>query len=159
MSNDPTKDWVAFLVEHGGYSTLLSIPAMVATFAFIARIRWLKSHHPSPHAYGRTGLIYWPSQVFIASAIVSALGLAFALITGPYLAEADGLLMSCFFLVIAWVRTVLIFRSTGELAFVCSKRHGHVLPNNKTLGERERDAGERGKSKPTCRRRERGGCA
>lgn len=110
MSNDPTKDWVEFLVDHGSYSTLLSIPAMVATVAFIARIRWLKNHHASPHPYGRTGLIYWPSQFFIASAIVSVLGLAFVLLTGPYLAEADGLLMSCFFLVIAWVRTVQDFR-------------------------------------------------
>ncbi|KAG0366037.1 hypothetical protein BGZ54_005894 [Gamsiella multidivaricata] len=77
----------------GGHFSILGIPAMAATVIFIGRIRWLKQHK-RPHGYGRTGLIYWPSQFLILGGCFALLGLAFSLATGPYLATADGLLMN-----------------------------------------------------------------
>ena len=116
MANNPTKQWATFLVDHGGYSTLLSIPAMVATVVFIGRLRSLKQKQP--HPYGRTGWIYWPTQILMSCAILSVLALAYSLVSGPYLAEADGLLMSCFFLVIAWVIFCVLLFDVCLLAMI-----------------------------------------
>ncbi|KAF9276165.1 hypothetical protein BGZ68_010215 [Mortierella alpina] len=65
--HDPIKVWTEFLMNHGGYLTLLGVPAALALVAFVGRIRWLKRHR-SPHDFGRAGWIYWPSQAFIALA-------------------------------------------------------------------------------------------
>ncbi|KAF9938432.1 hypothetical protein BGZ67_000203 [Mortierella alpina] len=75
--HDPVKVWTEFLMNHGGYLTLLGVPAAIALIAFVGRMRWLKLHR-SPHDYGRTGWIYWPSQAFIA---LACLILAFSLLT------------------------------------------------------------------------------
>ncbi|KAF9115491.1 Multidrug resistance-associated protein 1 [Mortierella sp. AM989] len=96
---NPTKKWVAFLVDQGGHLTVLGIPALIATVIFIGRGRWLR-RNKTPHNYGRTWWIYWPSQFFISSACFSLLNLMFLLGTGPYIASADGLLLSAF---LAWI--------------------------------------------------------
>ncbi|KAF9361016.1 Multidrug resistance-associated protein 1 [Mortierella sp. AD094] len=100
---NPTKKWVAFLVDQGGHSTVLGIPALIATVIFIGRISWL-NRNKTPHNYGRTWWIYWPSQFFILLASFSLLGLMYSLTAGPYIASADGLLLSAFLALIAWVR-------------------------------------------------------
>ncbi|KAF9434999.1 hypothetical protein BGZ76_007050 [Entomortierella beljakovae] len=100
MTPSPTKKWVDFLIDQGGHSTLMGIPAMAATVIFVGRSIWLR-RNKNPHNYGRTWWIYWPSQLFIFSACISLLGLMFLLATGPYIASADGLLMSAFLAMIA----------------------------------------------------------
>ncbi|KAG0266802.1 Multidrug resistance-associated protein 1 [Mortierella polycephala] len=59
--------WIDFLMAYGGYLTLMGIPALIATVSFIGRMRWLKRNR-TPHPYGRTNLIYWPTQICIAIA-------------------------------------------------------------------------------------------
>ncbi|KAI8599972.1 hypothetical protein EDD21DRAFT_378402 [Dissophora ornata] len=111
-SNDPTKEWIAFLVDRvGGHFTLLGIPAIIATVIFIGRIRWLKTYKV-PHGYGRTWWIFWPGQLFILLAISALIGLSLSLATGPYLASADGLLMSAFWMWVAWTTGLIL--STNE---------------------------------------------
>ncbi|KAF9909311.1 hypothetical protein EC991_008822 [Linnemannia zychae] len=63
-SRDPTKILIEYLMSHGGYLTLLGIPSLIATVVHIGRIRWL-NYNRVPHGYGRTNLIYWPTQFFI----------------------------------------------------------------------------------------------
>ncbi|KAF9932405.1 hypothetical protein FBU30_008257 [Linnemannia zychae] len=64
---DPTKIWIDYLMSYGGYLTLLGAPSLIATIANIWRIRWL-TYNRIPHSYGRTNLIYWPTQFFITLA-------------------------------------------------------------------------------------------
>ncbi|KAG0270789.1 Multidrug resistance-associated protein 1, partial [Linnemannia exigua] len=72
---DPTKVWIEYLMSHGGYLTLLGIPSLFATIAHIGRIRWLY-YNRTPHGYGRTNLIYWPTQFFIVLATLILISLA-----------------------------------------------------------------------------------
>ncbi|KAG0378549.1 hypothetical protein BGX24_003529 [Mortierella sp. AD032] len=76
---DPTKLWIDYLMHHGGYTTLLGAPAVIATLAFVFRILWLKNNC-NPHNYGRTGWIYWPTQLMIALGTLLALYIA----SSPY---------------------------------------------------------------------------
>ena len=87
-------------MNHGGYLTLLGVPAAIALISFLARIRWLK-RHGSPHNYGRTGWIYWPSQAFIALACLTLL--ASLLTSFGSSMPADGFLTGVTLLLLAWV--------------------------------------------------------
>ncbi|KAG0052207.1 hypothetical protein BGZ83_002894 [Gryganskiella cystojenkinii] len=66
-AEDPTKIWIEFLMDHGAYFTLLGLPALFAIASFLRRIRWLL-RNGKPHGFGRTGFIYWPTQIFICLA-------------------------------------------------------------------------------------------
>lgn len=99
--NDPTKIWIAFLMGYGGFITLLGIPALIAIASFIRRARWLKANC-KPHSYGRTNLIYWPSQILILSACLALLSFIKYLILDAQNSD-DGLLAGTILTLIAWV--------------------------------------------------------
>ncbi|KAG0284473.1 hypothetical protein BGZ96_011144, partial [Linnemannia gamsii] len=92
---DPTKVWIEYLMHHGGYTTLLGTPAVIATITFISRILWLKSKR-TPHNYGRTGWIYWPTQLLIAFASFLALHIA----ASPN--ASNGLPLGALLMFVAW---------------------------------------------------------
>ncbi|KAF9156041.1 Multidrug resistance-associated protein 1, partial [Linnemannia schmuckeri] len=106
---DPLQEWVDFLIKYGGHYVLVGLPSLLAIFIFRSRNRYLtKTRGQPPHQYGRTGLIYWPSQVFLFVAWCATLALAYSLGTGPYIATADGLLMSTPLVLIAlWYALIL----------------------------------------------------
>ncbi|KAF9968528.1 hypothetical protein BGZ70_002765 [Mortierella alpina] len=98
--HDPIKVWIEFLLNHGGYLTLLGVPSAIALIAFAGRIRLLKRHR-MPHDYGRTGWIYWPSQAFIALAcliLVSSLLTSF----GSSM-PSDGFTAGIALMLLAWL--------------------------------------------------------
>lgn len=97
-------EWATFLLHYGGHTACLGFPALLATVTFLLRIRWLQRNKIA-HGYGRTALIYWPTQFFLLMACVLLLALAFSLASGPYLPNVDGLLSSAILMWIAWVRT------------------------------------------------------
>ncbi|KAF9542241.1 hypothetical protein EC957_002193 [Mortierella hygrophila] len=109
MKGDPLQAWVDFLVKYGGHYVLVGLPSLLAIFAFRSRNRYLtKTRGKPPHRYGRTGLIYWPSQLFLIVAWCAILALSYSLGTGPYIATADGLLMSTPLVLIAlWYALIL----------------------------------------------------
>ena len=99
-STDPTKLWIEYLMNFGGFMTLLGIPALSLTFVFILRARWLKKNR-QPHNYGRTDLIFWPSQIFMVSASLIQLSLAWKLFT---IQDSDrNLLVASLLTSISWV--------------------------------------------------------
>lgn len=86
---DPTKIWTDYLMSHGGYLTLLGAPSLFAIIANIGRLRWL-SYNRRAHGYGRTNLIYWPTQLFIVLATLVLISLAATL--EWHHSNADGML-------------------------------------------------------------------
>ncbi|KAG0290188.1 hypothetical protein BGZ96_006339 [Linnemannia gamsii] len=88
-SRDPTKVWIDFLMSHGGYLTLLGVPSLIAIVANVGRIRWL-SYNYIAHGYGRTNMIYWPTQLFIALAVLILVSLV-ATLEG-HSSASDGML-------------------------------------------------------------------
>lgn len=119
---DPLQEWVDFLVKYGGHYVLVGLPSLLAIFAFRSRNRYLtKTRGKPPHHYGRTGLIYWPSQLFLFVAWCAILALSYSLGTGPYIATADGLLMSTPLVLIALVGLLLFaLFCFCHFVFVCS---------------------------------------
>ncbi|KAF9975164.1 hypothetical protein BGZ73_001272 [Actinomortierella ambigua] len=83
-------------------TVLLGIPALLATGAFVAKM-YKYQRHGIPHHLGRTGLIYWPSQIAKMLAI-------FALI--ERIAVTDSWPLSALFasgtLVLAWVLSLAL---------------------------------------------------
>ncbi|KAF9156050.1 hypothetical protein BG015_007467 [Linnemannia schmuckeri] len=71
---DLTKIWIDYLMSHGGYLTLLGAPSLFAIIANIGRICWL-NYNRKAHGYGRTNLIYWPTQLFIVLAALILISL------------------------------------------------------------------------------------
>ncbi|KAF9914919.1 hypothetical protein BX616_007298 [Lobosporangium transversale] len=106
--NDPTKVWIDFLLDHGGFLTLLGLPAVIAFFTFLIRMRWLRLHR-TPHGYGRTNLIYWPSQFFIATACVILLILAVNLSSNTT-GWNHGLFVGVILTLIAWITAIPLNR-------------------------------------------------
>lgn len=98
--NDPTKLWISYLMRFGGFFILLGIPALVAIPLFIRRMVWLK-RHCKPHNYGRTGLIYWPSQIFISLACLILVAASVSLVSSGLF--TDGLLPGVLLTLMAWV--------------------------------------------------------
>ncbi|KAF8929221.1 Multidrug resistance-associated protein 1, partial [Haplosporangium bisporale] len=68
-ATDPTEAWIEFILQHGAFNLLLGIPALAAWFAINYRSKQLEKLRP--HSYGRTALIFWPSQIFIFLACLS----------------------------------------------------------------------------------------
>lgn len=87
--HDPTKIWINYLMSHGGYLTLLGVPSLFAIIANIGRIRWL-NYNRRAHCYGRTNLIYWPTQLFIILAALVSISLAGSL--EWHHSDSDGML-------------------------------------------------------------------
>ncbi|KAG0082184.1 hypothetical protein BGZ90_010508 [Linnemannia elongata] len=99
--SDPTKVWVEYLMHHGGYFTLLGLPAVIATVTFVSRILWLKNKR-TPHNYGRTAWIYWPTQLLIAFGSILALYIA----VSPY--ASNGLPLGAFLMFVAWTTALKV---------------------------------------------------
>lgn len=91
-------------MHHGGYSTLLGLPAVIATVTFVSRILWLKNKR-TPHNYGRTAWIYWPTQLLIAFGSILALYIA----VSPY--ASNGLPLGAFLMFVAWVCQLYLMSS------------------------------------------------
>ncbi|KAF9100550.1 hypothetical protein BGX29_006497 [Mortierella sp. GBA35] len=109
---DPTQAWAEFLTEYGGHYVLALIPACFAVVCFRSRNIYLtKTRGRPPHPYGRTGLIYWPGQLFLLIACWAILALAYSLAAGPYLASADGLLLSAPVMFFAWFYALILNRN------------------------------------------------
>lgn len=109
---DPLQEWVDFLIKYGGHYVFVGLPSLLAIYALRSRNRYLtKTRGKPPHRYGRTGLIYWPSQLFLFVAWCAILSLSYSLGTGPYIATADGLLMSTPLVLTALVWLLVLFCS------------------------------------------------
>lgn len=94
---DTTEAWIDFVLQHGSFIVLLGVPALVAIFMIEIRINRLRKLEP--HPYGRTELIFWPSQIFISLACLSLVGLVVALGTET----ADGVWGATFLMLYSWV--------------------------------------------------------
>ena len=103
---DPTKIWIDYIMSHGGYLTLLGIPSLFAIIANIGRLRWLK-YYRRAHGYGRTNLIYWPTQLFIVLAALVLISLAATL----EWRHSDGMLAGVLLTLAACVSSFLCFLS------------------------------------------------
>ncbi|KAG0343972.1 Multidrug resistance-associated protein 1 [Podila humilis] len=91
---DPTLQAVVdFVMAHGAHYALLGVPALIATVVFVGRIVFLHRNGLA-HSYGRTGSIYWPSQLLLVATGISLMLLSSNLLSIPYSALLDGLLSS-----------------------------------------------------------------
>ncbi|KAF9131983.1 hypothetical protein BG015_003780, partial [Linnemannia schmuckeri] len=99
--NDPIKVWIEYLMHHGGYSTLLGPPAVIATITFVSRILWLINRR-TPHNYGRTAWIYWPTQLLIALGSILALYIA----ASPH--ASNGLPLGALLMFVAWATALKV---------------------------------------------------
>lgn len=102
-TKDPTKVWIEFLMDHGGFLTLLGFPALCATAAFVGRMRWLPVNC-QPHHYGRTAAIYWPTQVSICLNSLVLVVLFASLIWSSESTPMHGLAPAIALTLVAWVR-------------------------------------------------------
>ncbi|KAF9376144.1 hypothetical protein BGX21_003578, partial [Mortierella sp. AD011] len=118
---DPTKIWIASLMEYGGFATLLGIPAVIAVVLFIKRARWLQTNR-KPHAYGRTNLIFIPEQTFIILACLILLSFARLLFVNAH-DPKDGLLVGVFLMLIAWGTAIAL----NEIEFKYESRSSDLL--------------------------------
>jgi len=100
---DPTKVWIEFLMDHGGFLTLLGLPALCAAVAFVGRIRWLLENR-QPHFYGRTAAIYWPTQISICLNSLVLVVLLTSLIWSSESIPMHGLAPAIALTLVAWVR-------------------------------------------------------
>lgn len=95
---DTTEAWIDFILQHGSFIALLGVPALVAIYFIEIRINRLRKLEP--HSYGRTELIFWPSQIFISLACLSLVALLVVLGTET----ADGVWGATFLLLYSWVK-------------------------------------------------------
>jgi len=98
---DPTETWIELILQHGAFTVLLGVPAMVAWYAIYFRSKQLEKRQP--HSYGRTELIFWPSQIFIFLACLSLIGLLVTM--GKE--TANGMWPGVFLMLISWVKSNL----------------------------------------------------
>ncbi|GJJ74129.1 ATP-binding cassette, subfamily C (CFTR/MRP), member 1 [Entomortierella parvispora] len=98
-SSDPTLVWIHVLFNHGGFLSLIGTPAILAFLAFVFRIRWLHRHR-QPHGFGRTALIYWPSQILITLSLLPLLSLL--LLFNGHSSESHGLVPAAILMLAAW---------------------------------------------------------
>ncbi|KAF9909324.1 hypothetical protein EC991_008835 [Linnemannia zychae] len=101
QGGDPTKAYIEYLMHHGGYATLFGVPAVIAVLTFISRIVWLKNNR-TPHNYGRTGWIYWPTQLLIALGAILAIYIA----SSPY--SSHGLPLGALLTAVAWATALKV---------------------------------------------------
>ncbi|KAF9573033.1 hypothetical protein EC968_009083 [Mortierella alpina] len=99
-AEDPEQAFIEALLGFGGHFTLLGVPALVAALAFLYRIRWLKLHR-QPHSYGRTLYIFWPTQLLIALAVLSLLGVVVPNL-GADAPEMHGLVSGASLMMLTW---------------------------------------------------------
>ncbi|KAG0088379.1 hypothetical protein BGZ92_006256 [Podila epicladia] len=101
---DTTEAWIDFVLQHGSFTVLLGGPALVAIFMIEIRINRLRKLEP--HPYGRTELIFWPSQIFVSLACLSLVGLVVALGTET----ADGMWGATILMLYSWIRALFLNR-------------------------------------------------
>ncbi|KAF8986354.1 hypothetical protein BGZ46_005539 [Entomortierella lignicola] len=87
-------------MKYGGFITLLGIPALIAIVSFIGRAGWIYKNL-KPHDYGRTKLIYWPSQLFMTASCLILIFFARSLVSDKH-DSSDGLLVGIILMLIAW---------------------------------------------------------
>ncbi|KAF9380329.1 Multidrug resistance-associated protein 1, partial [Podila verticillata] len=102
---DPVRVAIDYLLNHGGFLSLLGVPAILATISFVYRIIYLK-HNRQPHNYGRTNIIYWPTQIFISLACLTLIVLAISQCTGD--APSMGLIPAALLMLVAWSTALIL---------------------------------------------------
>ncbi|KAI1309528.1 hypothetical protein EDD11_004077 [Mortierella claussenii] len=90
---------------HGGFIVLLGLPAIIALVSFVKRMRYLTQHR-SPHAYGRTAWIYWPTQLLLGLACAILLVLAVSLAASAY--PTNGLFLGSLLTLAAWSTAIVL---------------------------------------------------
>ncbi|KAG0333865.1 hypothetical protein BG000_008834, partial [Podila horticola] len=104
-AQDPVRVAIDYLLAHGGFLSLLGVPAVLATIAFVYRIHYLR-HSRHPHNYGRTNIIYWPTQISISLACLSLIALAFSQCSGY--APSLGLIPASALTLVAWSTALVL---------------------------------------------------
>ncbi|KFH67868.1 hypothetical protein MVEG_06599 [Podila verticillata NRRL 6337] len=104
-ATDPTEAWIEFILQHGAFNLLLGIPALAAWFAINYRSKQLEKLRP--HSYGRTALIFWPSQIFIFLACLSLVGLLVAL----GWETTNGMWSGAFLMLFSWHQALYLNRN------------------------------------------------
>ncbi|KAF9976186.1 hypothetical protein BGZ75_000310, partial [Mortierella antarctica] len=99
-AGDPEQAFIQALLSFGGHFTILGVPALVAALVFLYRICWLKLHR-QPHSYGRTLFIFWPTQLLIALAVLSLLGVVIPNL-GADAPETHGLVSGASLMMMTW---------------------------------------------------------
>ncbi|KAF9214124.1 hypothetical protein BGZ59_004275, partial [Podila verticillata] len=102
---DPARFAIDYLLTHGGFLSLLGVPAILATISFVYRILYLK-HNRQPHNYGRTDIIYWPTQIFISLACLTLIVLAIFQCTGD--SPSMGLIPAALLMLVAWSTALIL---------------------------------------------------
>jgi len=103
-------------MTHGGYLTLLGVPALIATIANIGRIQWANSNL-RPHGYGRTNLIYWPTQAFIVLAALILISLLIAL--EWHHSSSDGMFAGVLLALVACVSNICVYHPNHGVLGQC----------------------------------------
>ncbi|KAF9946186.1 Multidrug resistance-associated protein 1, partial [Mortierella alpina] len=96
----PEQAFIDAILSLSGHFLILGVPALVAALAFLYRIRWLRVHR-RPHSYGRTFFIFWPTQLLIALAVLSLLGVVIPNL-GADAPETHGLVSGASLMMLAW---------------------------------------------------------
>ncbi|KAG0036336.1 hypothetical protein BGZ82_004362 [Podila clonocystis] len=104
-AQDPVRVTIDYLLAHGGFMSLLGLPSVVATIAFVYRIHYLRNNR-QPHSYGRTNIIYWSTQTFISLACLSLIVLAFSQCSGD--APSLGLIPAAALMLVAWSTALVL---------------------------------------------------
>ncbi|KFH62096.1 hypothetical protein MVEG_11735 [Podila verticillata NRRL 6337] len=107
-AQDPVRVAIDYLLTHGGFLSLLGVPAVLATIAFVYRIHYLRNNR-QPHKYGRTNIIYWPTQIFISLACLSLIFLPFSQYPGD--APSLGLIPAAALTLVAWSTALVLNRN------------------------------------------------
>ncbi|KAG0085536.1 hypothetical protein BGZ92_008914 [Podila epicladia] len=104
-TQDPVRAAIDYLLAHGGFLSLLGVPAVLAIISFAYRILHLR-HNRQPHTYGRTNVIYWPTQIFISLACLALIVLAISQCSGD--APSLGLVPAALLMLIAWSMALVL---------------------------------------------------
>ncbi|KAF9299941.1 hypothetical protein BGZ74_008485 [Mortierella antarctica] len=104
-TQDPVRVAIDYLLAHGGFLSLLGVPAVLAIISFVYRILHLR-HNRQPHTYGRTNVIYWPTQIFISLASLALIVLAISQCSGD--APSLGLVPAALLMLVAWSTALVL---------------------------------------------------
>ncbi|KAF9358095.1 hypothetical protein BGX26_002516 [Mortierella sp. AD094] len=98
----PTSQMRADLTPCVENTILLTLPSLIALFAFVART-YSMWRYGKPHNLGRTNIIYWPSQFFMLASVAALIARAALLNQDTY---APATMLSTICLILAWISAI-----------------------------------------------------